>query len=69
VSDSRAQADVNRMELDEVDSDDEKRESFGDSSDEDLDSVPTICQQPEPSVSSQQQEQQVENMDISSTDG
>jgi len=69
VSDSRAQADVNRMELDEVDSDDEKRESFGDSSDEDLDSVPTISQQPEPSVSSQQQEQQVENMDISSTDG
>ena len=49
------------MALDEADSDDEKRGSFDDSSDEDLDSAPTICQQPEP--------QQVESMDISSSDG
>jgi len=55
-----------RMALDEGDSDDEKRESFDNSSDEDLDSAPTIRQQPEPVVS---QQHQVENMDISSTDG
>jgi len=53
------------MALEEADSDDEKRESFDDSSDEDLDSAPTIRQQPESSVISQQHE----NMDISSSDG
>lgn len=67
---SRAAVDVDRMALDdEVDSDEEeKRESFDDSSDEDLDSAPTIRQQPEPTISQHQQEN-VENMDISSTDG
>jgi len=62
---SRAHVEVDRMALEEADSDDEKRESFDDSSDEDLDSAPTIRQQPESSVISQQHE----NMDISSSDG
>jgi len=58
------------MALDEADSDDEKRGSFDDSSDEDLDSAPTIRQQPEPVIiGQQQQQQQVESMDISSSDG
>ena len=59
---SREPAGVDRMALDDVDSDDEKRGSFDDSSDEDLDSAPTIRQQPEPVITD-------ENMDISSTDG
>jgi len=58
------------MALDEDDSDDEKHEQFDDgSSDEDLDSAPTIREQPESAIGPQQQQQQVENMDISSTDG
>jgi len=67
LSSSRAQGNVDRMTVDEADSDDEKRGSFDDSSDEDLDSAPTIRQQPESAVGLHQQ--QVENMDISSTDG
>jgi len=63
--DSQAQAAVDQMALDETDSDEEKRENSDDSSDEDLDSAPTIRQQPEPAIG----QQQVENMDISSTDG
>jgi len=55
------------MALDEGDSDDEKRGSFDDSSDEDLDSAVTIRQQPEEGIG--QQQRQVESMDISSSDG
>jgi len=67
VCDSGQQTAVDQMALDDDDSDDEKRGSFEDSSDEDLDSAPTIRQQPEPVMS--QQQQQVESMDISSSDG
>jgi len=68
---SLAQPPIDPMALDEADSDDddEKRASFEeDSSDEDLDSAVNICQQPEPAAVIQQQDD-VENMDISSTDG
>jgi len=64
---SGEKAAVDRMALDEGDSDDEKRGSFDDSSDEDLDSAVTIRQQPEQGIG--QQQQQVESMDISSSDG
>ena len=67
ICDSGQQVAVDQMALDDVDSDDEKRGSFDDSSDEDLDSAPTIRQQPEPVVG--QQQPQVESMDISSSDG
>ena len=69
VCDSQAEAAADRMALDEADSDDEKCESLDNSSDEDLDSAPRICQQSEPVVGEQRPQQQVENMDISSTDG
>jgi len=62
---SRGTAAVDKMALDDVDSDDEKHGSFDDSSDEDLDSAPRICQQPE----SGDGQRQVESMDISSSDG
>jgi len=69
LCDSQGHAAIDQMALDEGESDEERQACFDDSSDEDLDSAPTIRQQPESVIGQQQQQQQVENMDISSTDG
>jgi len=68
-----AQARIDPMALGEADSDDDdvdKRASFEeDSSDEDLDSAVTIRQQAGPLPTVSQPQDQVENMDVSSSDG